>query len=292
MKYLRTFQFVAEELNFSRAAIKLNYSQPTVSKHIQALEESLNVMLLNRKDGQYQLTEAGLKLYNHSLNIKKEMDAIEKLSLLGKESFELKLQGHDFYCYEYFIPAITKMRKIYPGVKFGIQATNNQDTVNNLLKNKIDVGIISGSILPKTFETIQIGAEDIGICVGKEIYRAGLTTQDYIQKYSVSIDESDFYQTANIFPYLNQAIDVVDTNSDEVVQQAVLNHRCVGVVRLGRLEENIKHGDVIVIETIVRKDPIYLAANKSKMNQTHIRAFFELLIKITDPRKDYQIDWR
>lgn len=91
MKRLRTFQVVAEELNFSRAAIKLNYSQPTVSKHIQMLEEELNVILFDRKEGQYQLTEAGFKLYNHSLNINKELHAIAQLSLLGKESFQLKL---------------------------------------------------------------------------------------------------------------------------------------------------------------------------------------------------------
>ena len=29
---LQTFQVVAEELNFTKAAIKLNYSQPTVTK--------------------------------------------------------------------------------------------------------------------------------------------------------------------------------------------------------------------------------------------------------------------
>ena len=39
---LQTFQVVAEELNFTKAAIKLNYSQPTVTKHIRSLEEHLD----------------------------------------------------------------------------------------------------------------------------------------------------------------------------------------------------------------------------------------------------------
>lgn len=291
MKRLQTFQVVAEELNFSRAAIKLNYSQPTVSKHIQSIEDDLNVMLLDRKDGQYQLTEAGIKLYNHSLNIKKEMNAISQLSLLGEETFQLKLQGHDYYCYKYFIPAITKMRWAYPGVDFKLDASNNQETVNKLLKNSIDIGIVSGSVLPKNFETIQIGHETVGICVGKDIYRPELIAEDYIYKYPVLVDESDFYQTVNTFPYLTQPINVIDTNSDEVVQEGVLNHHCVGVVRLGRLEKEIENGDIYVVETVVNKDPVYLVTNKENMSQAHIHAFYDILVNTANPRNKHQLNW-
>lgn len=46
---LQTFQVVAEELNFTKAAIKLNYSQPTVTKHIRSLEEHLGTILLEKR---------------------------------------------------------------------------------------------------------------------------------------------------------------------------------------------------------------------------------------------------
>ncbi|MBG9982103.1 LysR family transcriptional regulator [Aerococcaceae bacterium DSM 111020] len=288
IKKLQTFLVVAEELNYSRAAIKLNYSQPTVSKHIQSLEEDLNVMLLNRKEGQYQLTEAGVKLYNHSLNIKKEVNEISKISFLSKDSYQLTLQGHDYYCYKYFIPAISKMRWTYPGISFKLNASNNQETVNKLLKNSIDIGIISGSVLPKSFKSVQIGHEAIGICVGKDIYQSDLTTEDYIQKYPLLIDESDFYQSANTFPYLSHSINVIDTNSDEVVHEAVLNRQCVGVLRLGRLEKEIENGDIIVIETVVSKDPVYLVTNQENMNQAPINTLYDILVSLNVPRNQYK----
>ena len=291
LRTLQTFQVVAEELNFSRAAIKLNYSQPTVSKHIQSLENELNVMLFTRKDGQYHLTEAGIKLYNHSLNIKREMDSISKLSLHGEEFFPLKLQGHDYYCYKYFLPAINKMRSVYPGVHFELYASNNKDTINSLLKNEIDVGIVSGSVLPKSFESIQVGFEEVGICVGKDIYREGLTTEDYIKKYPILIDESDYYQSANIFPYVTQALDVINTNSDETVQEGILQHNCVGVVRTGRLKEDILKENIHVIETVVRQDPVYIVVNKENMNEARISTFFELLIEYSNPKNKYKMTW-
>ena len=56
---LKIFIYAAEYLSFSKAAIQLNLSQPTVSYHIKALEKELGVGLFNWSGSQLQLTEAG-----------------------------------------------------------------------------------------------------------------------------------------------------------------------------------------------------------------------------------------
>lgn len=53
IRTLQTFLVVAEELNLTRAAIKLNYSQPTVTKHIKSLEDELGTVLLTKHNGKY-----------------------------------------------------------------------------------------------------------------------------------------------------------------------------------------------------------------------------------------------
>ncbi|WP_405577984.1 LysR family transcriptional regulator [Streptomyces sp. NBC_01190] len=59
VKLLRSFLIVAEEANFTRAAVRLHIAQPALSTQIQLLERQLGVRLLDRTTRSVRLTEAG-----------------------------------------------------------------------------------------------------------------------------------------------------------------------------------------------------------------------------------------
>ena len=54
---MKIFRRVAETGNFSEVAREFRVSQPTVSKHVVALEKHMNAKLLNRSTRQLSLSD-------------------------------------------------------------------------------------------------------------------------------------------------------------------------------------------------------------------------------------------
>lgn len=59
IEWLQSFAEAAKQKSFSKAAKANNLSQPAVSKHIQNLENNLNIVLFHRTPAGIELTEAG-----------------------------------------------------------------------------------------------------------------------------------------------------------------------------------------------------------------------------------------
>ena len=68
-KQLEAFVAVVENKSFSEAARQLNLTQPTISAHINSLEQELNSRLLIRTTKKLTITQRGLQLYDCASNM-------------------------------------------------------------------------------------------------------------------------------------------------------------------------------------------------------------------------------
>jgi DNA-binding transcriptional LysR family regulator len=139
----------ANHLSFSKASEALFISQPAISKHIKALEESYKTTLFERKGNSIALTATGRILYDHLLqakNIQKQLEfEISTVQNRLKAKGQLRL-GASTTVALYIIPKVlSEFHQTYPDVKISLLNRNTDTIMQALLNNDIDVGIVEGN---------------------------------------------------------------------------------------------------------------------------------------------------
>src|SRR5882757_8348070 len=69
LRQLQFFIAVAEELSFSRAAVRLHVAQPSLSSQIKALEEEVGAWLFERDKRHVSVTPAGKRFQERGATI-------------------------------------------------------------------------------------------------------------------------------------------------------------------------------------------------------------------------------
>jgi len=141
---LKYFAAVAEELNFRRAARKLNMAQPPLSRRIKNLEDEIGTPLFIRTNRSVRLTEAG-KLFFEKANeiIEKAGEALEELSLIGKgEEGYLPIGFNEPAINTFLSKAIKRYHSRYPKVKLVLKEMQTNEQLEALKNNKIKIGFM------------------------------------------------------------------------------------------------------------------------------------------------------
>ena len=143
IEMMRDFIVLAECLNFTKAAEKLHLTQPTLSKHVVAMEKELGCELLNRTRRNVSLTKAGELLAATAMQVVEAYDDCQKrISDLVSQS-ALRVAG---ILYD---PAISSIISIAASLmeadgvtpaqySYGVA---EQDFVAQLMQGEIDVAI-------------------------------------------------------------------------------------------------------------------------------------------------------
>lgn len=277
IRTLETFQVVSQELNLTRAANKLNYSQPTVTKHIQSLENEIGTDLLIKKDGSYTLTFAGEQLLKYTTNILRELNLIKTIRPDHGEKFTMQLQGHDYYLFKYFIPTMNTMLEKFPTLSFQLDGNSNEKVIQKLVRNEIDLGIVSGNITSSELLYEKIGAESTALCISSKLYKKERDIEYYLEKYPVVIDKLEKYSYDSFFHRATSHPTIINCSSDEAVEKAIRRENMLGIIRIGRLEEFIETGEINVIKHLTRTEDINIVMHISRLENKYVSSMFNAI---------------
>ncbi|MEM9219515.1 MAG: LysR substrate-binding domain-containing protein [Cyanobacteria bacterium P01_F01_bin.150] len=144
LRQMRYFVAVAEELNFTRAAERLQIAQPPLSRQVQALEQSLGIMLLERTNRKVALTPAGAVFLEECRQVLAQVERSVSLAqqVAHGETGKLVVGFEGAAHNELILKIIRQFRAQFPNVDLVMQEMASGKQVDALERRKIDVGLI------------------------------------------------------------------------------------------------------------------------------------------------------
>jgi DNA-binding transcriptional LysR family regulator len=179
LNHLQTFIAVAEEGNVTRAAQRLFMTPSSVSGHIKALEDELNVVLFVRKPQGMEITEPGNILraraesIMHGVQDMVDLSAKLQTSLTGK----IRVGVNAGIKFLRIAGLIATMRQSYPKVDLVFESTSTGRTFPNLRERSLDAGFIFGDVPDKSIRAHRLYEAELVVAAPiawqSQITRAG-----------------------------------------------------------------------------------------------------------------------
>jgi DNA-binding transcriptional LysR family regulator len=143
LNQLRSFVAVAEELNFRRAARRLNISQPPLSRQINLLEHAIGVRLFDRTNRSVRLTAAGERFLFDAIDILKraETAALFARQTERGESGSLVLGFVPTATLEVIPRIVLAAREKMPGLSLTLREMMTYEQVEGLMAGSLELGI-------------------------------------------------------------------------------------------------------------------------------------------------------
>jgi len=143
IRHLRYFQAVAEELSFSKAALRLRIAQPALSRAVQDIERELKAQLIERGQRPARLTPAGKVLLEETRLILEQLDAaMQRVQRTAKgEEAELRLGYIGPPTRTFLAPLLREYRHRFPRVTVILEERTPERVWEMVSEGRLAVGL-------------------------------------------------------------------------------------------------------------------------------------------------------
>ena len=161
LKQLEVFVNVVKLKSFSKAAEAVYLSQPTVSAHINALEDELDAKLIVRSTKEVYPSKAGKIFYQYAL----EMLNLRDMAMQEVKSYSTQVRGTldvaaSTVPSQYLLPrAMPSLIEKYPQLTLSIKQYDSVEVVHRIIDMDAEVGV-TGAIFEKSGCVFEPVAED------------------------------------------------------------------------------------------------------------------------------------
>jgi DNA-binding transcriptional LysR family regulator len=158
----RSFLAVLKEGSLSGAARGLGVAQPTIGRHIAALEKSLDLALFTRSPTGLLPTEAALALQTHAEAMASTAAALERAAASQGEGVRgvVRITASEIIGVEVLPNVLGRLHARYPDLEVELVLTNR---VQDLLRREADIAVRMTPPRQENLVARRIGAVELGL---------------------------------------------------------------------------------------------------------------------------------
>ena len=190
---LQSFVAVAEHGSLSAAARATGASQPTLSRHIAALEEDLELRLFDRTSEGLVLTPSGAEIFGNAEAMSQSANQIALVASGRSQEVtgSVRISASDTVARYSLPPMLAALRVAEPRIAIELVASNE---TNNLLKREADIAVRMYRPTQNDVITRKVGELHLGFFASKEYLdaRGRITSVEQILSHElIGFDQND-----------------------------------------------------------------------------------------------------
>lgn len=287
---LEVFCKVLELQSFTKAADAVCLTQPTVSEHIRALEETLGERLVDRLGREVLPTPAGKILYRYAKDIialrNEAVQALEKHK--GNLSGNL-LIGASTIPGTYILPElIGSFKALYPSIHITLRITGSSEVVERLMDGKLEIGLIGAKWDDRRIELEEVFSDELVLTVFPEhpwAKRKSIRPEEMADEPFILRERGSGTRIV-----MNQALEangfspsrlyvVAEMGSTEAIRQGIKARIGVSILSSKAVAEDIERGALaaVPVKGLRLFRSFYLAQRKNRQLSPLCTAFIEHL---------------
>ncbi len=186
MQQIEALKELVEAGSFTRAAANMFITQPTLTKQVKNLEETIHAKIINRKHSGITLTPEGKILYDYARRILRlRNEAREKIvSIQNHDSGHILISASTIPA-TYILPQVFgQLKRQYPDIRTHLRMTDSEDTYQAILDDSAEIGFVGKPIADRRLTVITLWTDRLILTVpeGHPWYDRSAVTLEEIER--------------------------------------------------------------------------------------------------------------
>ncbi len=294
IRQIETFVEVVNCKSFSKAADNLFLTQPTISSHISALEKEFSSQLIRRTTKDFEVTEAGLKLYSYGVRILSIRDKINE-SLMGGRNILLKIGSSSAVGFCDLPKLVSLFNKEFPDIKFSVTNSDSMDIIKKVNEGILEVGLVGTKVDDFDLQYVPFTKDKLVFVMPKnEKYLAISKSKSFLNdllKEPFIMREDDSGTKIEILKYLSknkmkpENLNIVASMSDPFSIIECIKHGLGISILSTKILDVSKNDDIIVKELDSEHSrQFYLVSPKEKYMSNLAKEFVNFVLSVTSEK--------